>query len=288
MRQRAPNPGLTSLVVAMAMMLAVAMPARSDDPPSSGRSFPYTIALSADHRFFLRGEELTGSITFEYRDEALSVNDRPLLAEPPDSLPKRVYPDSLILALWGGVPFVRDCIARGGSIASCAERFDAKRDSMTQRIIRAWDARRSGHDFESAGVPAEAIEDPLILLDPDVVGDVAAARKTSELRDHALTFPIPGSLMRTWHVLFQGPRSAGPPPGLGLEGAIMQLTRYAQFLEQPKPAIFIVASSGEMGAIGAEAVQAFAEIDSLRSNPAYQPKGPIRGFAREIRAHASR
>jgi hypothetical protein len=287
MRQRAPNPALISLLLAIAMMLAIVANARSDDPEPSGRRFPYTIALSADHRFFLHGEELTGAITFEYRNEALTVNGRRLLAAPPDSLSKRAQPDSVLLERWGGVPYVRECIARGESIASCTERFGAKRDSMIQRILRAWDARRSGLGAESAGVPAEALEDPLILLDPDVVGDVAAAREASELRDHALRFPIPGSSTRTWHVLFQGPTSAGAP-WLSREGAILKLTRYAQFLEQPKAAIFIVGRSGEMGAIGADAIEASAEIDSLRANPAYQPKGPIRGFAREIRPHASR
>lgn len=287
MRLRPPNRLLVSLLVAAACALAIAAPARADGAPPSGRDFPYTIALSADHRFFLHGEELIGSLTFEYHDGALTVNDRTLFAPPPDSLPKRAHPDSAMLQLWGGVPYVRDCISRGESIASCAERFAAKRDSMTQRIIRAWDARRSGRSAESAGVPAEAIEDPLILLDPDVVGDVAAARELAELRDHALSFPIPGSFIRTWRVLFQGPLS-GKPPQLSREGAILKLTRYSQFLEQPKPAICVVGRSGEMAAIGAEAVAAFAEIDSLRSNSAYDPSGPIRGFAHEIRARSSR
>ncbi len=285
-----------SLALASAIALA-ALAARADGVASrSEPQFPYDIEIDASHRLFLFGEEIAGPLRFDYASGELTVNARSVFPLP-DSPPRepKAHPDSTLRMLFGGIPHVRDCVARGETWNNCVRAFSVRQDSMVMRVANRWRSLRSGR-ADSAGSASSAeqrawSDSALALLDAEIVGDVAAARARSSISaEGLLQFPVPGSAMQMVAVFLDHRSSdrrdiAGP---LTREQAFDRVIRCARFLTHRRPAIYIISRGGDVGAIGESAARILQEIATVKSDPSFRPKRLSGGQTYEFRASVSR
>jgi len=273
-----------SVALAGAIALAALVASADEAARRVEPRFPYVIDIDRDHRFFLYGEELLGPLRFEFAEGVLSVNARRLFPPPPAlarAAPARS--DSTLRAAFGGVPLVRACVADGGTWSGCVRAFTARQDSMIGRIGARW--RDLG---EGGGARADSA---LLLLDAEVVGEVAAARARSDISaDGVLRFPVPGLPMDIVTIDIDSPFGAtrAIPDSLTLAAAFARVTQCMRFLTHRRPAVYLVSRGGDAAATGGRAAEFLAEIDAVRADPEFQPKRLSGGQADEFRAIASR
>ncbi|MFN0152363.1 MAG: hypothetical protein ACKVU1_16790 [bacterium] len=286
----------SSLALAGAIALA-ALAARADGGArGSEPRFPYDIELDESHRFFLFGEEVLGPLRFDYSHGVLSVNARAI--DPPPEQPPRepkAHPDSTLRILFGGIPLVRECVARGEPWNDCVRAFSARQDSMVMRVADRWRSLRvSGARDPASASAAEQhawSDSALALLDAEIVGDLTAARAQSSISaEGLLQFPVPGSAMQMLTV-FLDHRSSGRRDFAGpltREQAFDRVIRCSRFLAHRRPAIYIISRGGDVGATGENAAQILQEIAAVQADPNLTPKRLSGGQAYEFRAFVSR